>query len=742
MPGRAARRAPIRRPPAARQQLPRARRGRPLRHRVREDRGREGSGRAGRRRRSSPTTRPSCRSSTCCITQALRDRASDVHIEPQDDHDPRAVPHRRRAPRRARRCPAAMAPALVSRIKIMAEHEHRRAPPPAGRPVRDRRSTAAPLDMRVSALATIWGEKCVIRLLDNSRSALHAAASSACPTTPTRRFAKLDPLAVRHGAVRRPDRQRQDDDALRRAARDQRAAPQHHDDRGPGRVRVPVDQPDPDQRAGRHHVRHRPQVDPAPGPRRHPRRRDPRRRDGPHRRAVGAHRPLRAVVRCTAPTPSPRCTGSSTWASSRSSSPRRWSPSSASASCGGSAPRARSRTRPTDEELAFYEESGGTPKTTFVHGAGCNFCADTGYQDRIGVYELLRITPEIKRLVVGWATQEELRRLAVSQGMRTLQHEAHRARRAGRHHDRRSHPKHLRGSEEAPMPKFTYTAIDADGATRHGRRTRRRRLGAVRRRAASARDLHPVEVREQAEPPPDRDHQEEGPEARSSCTSAASSRCSCAPASRSSTASTSSPRRRRTRSSPRCSTTCSDALRERRDVRRRRGRAPRGVPDLLHRHPALGRADRQPRHRPRPARRLHRPRHRGPQQDHLGADLPGDRARHGGRHRRRAHRLRAAPVRDFFDSLDAELPLADADPPRRSPTSSATWAGSSLAGHRRSRSGCRCSASGHERGRGAVRPRCCCGSRPRRHRPARHPRALLPGARARWSAPACRCPTR
>ncbi len=81
---------------------------------------------------------------------------------------------------------------------------------------------------------------------------------------------------------------------------------------------------------------------------------------------------------------------------------------------------------PTAEELAFYVESGGADpeRDVFWHGAGCNFCADTGYQDRIGVYELLHITPEIKRLVVGWATQEELRRLAVSQGMRTLQEEA------------------------------------------------------------------------------------------------------------------------------------------------------------------------------------------------------------------------------------------------------------------------------------------------------------------------------
>ncbi len=45
-------------------------------------------------------------------------------------------------------------------------------------------------------------------------------------------------------------------------------------------------------------------------------------------------------------------------------------------------------------------------------------------EGRIGVYELLTITPEIKRLVVGWATQDELRRMAVKQGMRTMGTEA------------------------------------------------------------------------------------------------------------------------------------------------------------------------------------------------------------------------------------------------------------------------------------------------------------------------------
>jgi type IV pilus assembly protein PilB len=87
-------------------------------------------------------------------------------------------------------------------------------------------------------------------------------------------------------------------------------------------------------------------------------------------------------------------------------------------------PSCKTRYTPTTEEMAFYEENGGPPKSDFYFGAGCNFCGGIGYLDRIGVYELLRMTPEIKRLVVGWATQDELRRMAEKQGMRTLRDEA------------------------------------------------------------------------------------------------------------------------------------------------------------------------------------------------------------------------------------------------------------------------------------------------------------------------------
>jgi type IV pilus assembly protein PilB len=82
----------------------------------------------------------------------------------------------------------------------------------------------------------------------------------------------------------------------------------------------------------------------------------------------------------------------------------------------------------SDDEREFYTESGVAgetgPKEVFYYGSGCNFCSDTGYKDRIGVYELLVMTPEIKRLIVGWATQEELHNMAMKQGMRTLRQEA------------------------------------------------------------------------------------------------------------------------------------------------------------------------------------------------------------------------------------------------------------------------------------------------------------------------------
>ena len=84
--------------------------------------------------------------------------------------------------------------------------------------------------------------------------------------------------------------------------------------------------------------------------------------------------------------------------------------------------------RPTTDELDFYVDAGGTRKVTrnsrFWRGEGCTFCSNTGFQDRVGVYELLRMTPEMKQLVAQRPTHQDVRDLAAEQGTRTLREEA------------------------------------------------------------------------------------------------------------------------------------------------------------------------------------------------------------------------------------------------------------------------------------------------------------------------------
>ena len=83
--------------------------------------------------------------------------------------------------------------------------------------------------------------------------------------------------------------------------------------------------------------------------------------------------------------------------------------------------------QPTAEELAFIRSVGGggvDPVENFQHGAGCHFCAHTGYLERTGVYELLALTDEVRELIVQRAPHDEMRKLALSQGMRTLQEQA------------------------------------------------------------------------------------------------------------------------------------------------------------------------------------------------------------------------------------------------------------------------------------------------------------------------------
>ena len=88
-------------------------------------------------------------------------------------------------------------------------------------------------------------------------------------------------------------------------------------------------------------------------------------------------------------------------------------------------PRCAEPYTPSYEEMAFLERVvGSVPEANFQRGRGCIFCRDTGYFERVGVYEVLAVTDDIRRLMVDRGSQTEVRSVAQSQGMRTLARQA------------------------------------------------------------------------------------------------------------------------------------------------------------------------------------------------------------------------------------------------------------------------------------------------------------------------------
>jgi type IV pilus assembly protein PilB len=58
--------------------------------------------------------------------------------------------------------------------------------------------------------------------------------------------------------------------------------------------------------------------------------------------------------------------------------------------------------------------------TVFYSGRGCERCKNTGYSGRMAIIEAMTITDEIRRLVIARANSRELAKTAIVQGMRTL----------------------------------------------------------------------------------------------------------------------------------------------------------------------------------------------------------------------------------------------------------------------------------------------------------------------------------
>ena len=69
-------------------------------------------------------------------------------------------------------------------------------------------------------------------------------------------------------------------------------------------------------------------------------------------------------------------------------------------------------------EVGFSAEEAKTLKT--FKGKGCSTCNNTGYKGRIGLYEVMEVTDEIRELILIGASALELRKKAIEDGMITL----------------------------------------------------------------------------------------------------------------------------------------------------------------------------------------------------------------------------------------------------------------------------------------------------------------------------------
>jgi type IV pilus assembly protein PilB len=60
---------------------------------------------------------------------------------------------------------------------------------------------------------------------------------------------------------------------------------------------------------------------------------------------------------------------------------------------------------------------------TLYRARGCTHCSNVGYKGRMGIHEVMTIGERIERACVNHASGDEIKRLAVEEGMLTLRHD-------------------------------------------------------------------------------------------------------------------------------------------------------------------------------------------------------------------------------------------------------------------------------------------------------------------------------
>ncbi|HEY8720107.1 GspE/PulE family protein [Pengzhenrongella sp.] len=348
------------------------------------------------------------------ITQALRDRASDVHIEPQDGkvrvrfridgalHD--VLP-----------LPAEMGPAVASRIKIMGGMNivERR------RPQDGQIATSVDgrgIDIRVATMGNVWGEKVVMRVLDKSRS-LYRLGDLGMPPETHAAYAKM--IRSPYGMVICAGPTGSGKTTTLYASMTE----VNSTDRNITTIEDPVEYVFPS--INQIQINEQAGITFATGLK-------SILRQDPDMILVGEMRDVETARIAVQSALTGHFVLSSLHSTDAVSALYRFLDMGieaflvASSVIGVVGQRlvrkmctyCRVPYTPTAEELAFYREGGGPDKMNFWVGEGCNFCSHTGYSDRVGVYELLTVTEQMREMLVRpHPSHDDMRRVAVTQGL-------------------------------------------------------------------------------------------------------------------------------------------------------------------------------------------------------------------------------------------------------------------------------------------------------------------------------------
>ncbi len=354
------------------------------------------------------------------LTQALRDRASDVHIEPSED----GVRIRFRidgALNDIVLLPVDMGPALVSRLKVMAGMnivERRRPQDGQLEMTVDGRS----LDVRVSTTATIWGEKTVLRLLDRGRS-LYRLSDLGMSDVLSERYARIVRSPFGMVVVSGPTGSGKTTTLYATLSEINRTDMNVMTIEDPVEYVFPrVNQVQINEQAGLSFATGLKSI----------------LRQDPDIILVGEVRDAETARIAVQSALTGHLVLSSVHATDSIGAMYRLVDMGVepflitSALTGVVAQRLVRRIcsecaeqyEPSLQEVAMFRKLGGGDKDRWLRGAGCTFCSGTGYFDRTGVYEVLVLTDEIRHAVVEGQPPRVARDIAVAQGLSTLRTEA------------------------------------------------------------------------------------------------------------------------------------------------------------------------------------------------------------------------------------------------------------------------------------------------------------------------------